>query len=82
MTTEHECTDAVARLYEYLDGELDAETLVVVEAHLRHCAPCLEAFDFESELKRVVASKCVEQIPDELKQRLISFLENEGEVSF
>lgn len=79
MTTdEHDCDDAVARLYEYLDGELDAESLQVVEAHLGHCSPCLEAFDFESELKRVVASKCAERIPEDLKVRLLELLGGSG----
>ena len=73
--TDHECTDAVSRLYEYLDGELDSDSLHLVEAHLHHCAPCLEAFDFEAELKRVIASKCSERMPADLKTRLIELLE-------
>jgi mycothiol system anti-sigma-R factor len=81
MSGDHDCADAVARLYEYLDGELDSGSIEVVEAHLVHCSPCLEAFDFESELKRVVASKCSERIPEDLKLRLLELLGGAGQLS-
>ena len=73
--SDHDCDDAVAQLYTFLDGELDDQTLVKVEAHLRHCAPCLEAFDFEAELRKVVAAKCREQAPAELKVRILTVLQ-------
>ena len=34
------CRDAIGRLAEYLDAELDPETVAQLEAHLRACAPC------------------------------------------
>lgn len=51
----HSCADILNELYLYLDGELDAPGTTTIEDHLRHCRACLEAFDFEAELKRVVA---------------------------
>jgi mycothiol system anti-sigma-R factor len=82
MTTdEHDCAEAVARLYEYLDGELDGEYQQVIEVHLSHCSPCLEAFDFESELKRMIASKCAERMPDDLRRRLLELLRGSENLS-
>lgn len=73
--SEHDCADAVAQLYSFLDGELDAPTVARVEAHLHHCSPCLEAFDFEAELRKVIVSKCREEVPGDLRFRIMSVLE-------
>lgn len=66
------CGDAVDRLYEYLDGELDRAMVVRIEVHLRRCSPCLEAFDFHEELRRVIRSKCAESMPAEVRARLLA----------
>lgn len=76
---DHDCDDAIAELYRYLDGELDTELVARVEAHLRSCSPCLEAFDFEAELRRVVASRCREQVPAEVRLRILTVLERLGD---
>ena len=64
------CNGALTDLYEYLDGELTDEARATVEAHLRNCSPCLEAFDFESEIRRLVANRCQDQCPDELRAKI------------
>jgi mycothiol system anti-sigma-R factor len=79
--SEHDCDDAVAQLYAFLDGELDDETVVRVEAHLEHCSPCLEAFDFEAELRKVIVAKCHEDVPGDLRNRIMSVLERLEESS-
>ena len=68
------CDDAVAELYRYLDGELSEEERRGIEDHLRECSPCLEAFDFEAELKRVVAAGAHQPCPEELKARIAALL--------
>lgn len=70
--TEHNCDDALIRLYEYLDNELDEETRAHVEVHLKECSPCLEAFDFEAELWRVIADRAQERVPEDLRGRILS----------
>lgn len=70
------CDDAVGQLYEYLDGELDHTTVVRIEAHLRRCSPCLEAFDFHAELRRVVAAKCAESMPAEVRSKLLGMFDS------
>ncbi len=71
---ETDCEDAVGRIYEYLDGELDGATLTHIEVHLRRCSPCLEAYDFHAELRQVVRSKCAQSMPPELRSRLLAML--------
>ena len=69
------CDGALAELYRYLDGELTEEVRLRIEVHLRECSPCLEAFDFEAELKRLVASRCRDTCPDELRSRIQAAIE-------
>jgi mycothiol system anti-sigma-R factor len=79
--SEHDCDEAVAQLYAFLDGELDDATVVKVEAHLQHCSPCLEAFDFEAELRKVIVAKCHEDVPGDLRARIMTVLERLEETS-
>ena len=73
--TSDPCDDVLNQLYRFLDGEMDAKDKSGIEAHLRDCAPCLEAFDFEAELRRVIASRCAEQMPDDLKNRILDAID-------
>ena len=74
------CDVALAELYEFLDGELNDESRRRIEQHLRDCSPCLEAFDFEAEVRRLLANRCRDQCPDALRQRIQAALES-GEFS-
>ena len=74
LCTEPDCEEALDRLYHFLDGELTEERRVEIRRHLDDCAPCLDAFDFEAELKAVIAKKCREQVPDQLRQRVADAL--------
>ncbi len=71
---EPECREALDVLYHYLDGELDEERRRTIRHHLELCSPCLEAFDFEAELKVVIAQRCRESVPDSLRDRVASAL--------
>lgn len=64
------CQDALHTLYDYLDGELTADRRRVIRRHLDECAPCLHAFDFEAELKTVIARSCRDQVPDHLREKI------------
>jgi anti-sigma factor (TIGR02949 family) len=65
-----DCQQAIQTLYHFLDGELTDDRRKVIERHLEECSPCLEAFDFEAELKVVIARKCRDQVPDHLRERV------------
>ncbi|MEZ5321261.1 MAG: mycothiol system anti-sigma-R factor [Microthrixaceae bacterium] len=68
------CETALAELYSYLDRELTEELRVEVEGHLRLCSSCLEQFDFEMEIRRIVADRCRERCPEELRARVAAAL--------
>jgi mycothiol system anti-sigma-R factor len=70
-----DCGEALHELYTFLDGELTPQRRVAISEHLDRCHDCIEAYDFEAELKIVIAQKCQEQVPDHLRQRIASALD-------
>ncbi len=73
-----DCSDALHELYEYLDGELTDARRTVIAQHLTACGECFEAFDFQAELKSVIAHKCRDEVPDALKARVAHLIEGEA----
>jgi mycothiol system anti-sigma-R factor len=67
---EMDCDEAIVRIYQYLDGELTVWRRRAIARHLDECPPCAHGFDFEIELRQVVASKCRDEVPPELKRRI------------
>jgi mycothiol system anti-sigma-R factor len=65
-----ECREALDRLYTFLDGELTEERRHEIQDHLSTCLPCLEAFDFEAELKVLIATRCRDEVPAQLRVRV------------
>jgi mycothiol system anti-sigma-R factor len=61
-----DCREAVERLYHYLDGELTPEKRVVIQRHLDDCHDCIEAFEFEAELRMAVSRSCRDPVPESL----------------
>jgi len=68
------CTEAAELLYHYIDGELTEERRVLISSHLDDCPPCLDAFDFEAELRVVISQRCRDRVPDELRRRVADAL--------
>ena len=69
-----DCEQAIHRVYEYLDGELTMWRRRAIARHLDECPPCGDAFVFELEIRRVIVSKCHEEVPADLKARIASAL--------
>ncbi len=76
-----DCQDALHRLYHYLDGELTQDRRSAITKHLSDCSPCLAAFDFEAELKSLVARSCQERAPIELKDKIAAALKEASKSS-
>ncbi|HEY5156118.1 MAG TPA: mycothiol system anti-sigma-R factor [Acidimicrobiales bacterium] len=64
------CEEALQELYVYLDGELTEEKRGAIRGHLDDCNPCFEAFDFEAELRIVISTRCREEVPESLRDRI------------
>lgn len=76
-----DCDDALHQLYEFLDGELTTERRELIRHHLDECIPCLGAFDFEAELRLVIAQKCRDSVPDDLRRRIADLIEADREAA-
>lgn len=64
------CNDALARLWAYLDSELEELDAAQVQAHLDDCVGCLSEYEVELVLKRVLRRGCTERAPETLRLRI------------
>lgn len=63
-----DCQDIARELNVYLDRELTDDEIKEVRTHLDDCPPCLQCFEFQAELKRLVRKECVSDgAPDRLR---------------
>ena len=67
-----DCDEVLHELYHFLDGELTDERRVRIAAPPRRLHDCLEVFDFEAELRQVIARKCHDRVPDALRNGMRS----------
>lgn len=74
------CTEAVHRLWEYLENELEPGTRGRLEEHLAFCRRCCGELEFARELKAFLASAARPDLPDDVEGRLESFLEGLDDV--
>ena len=77
--SEVHCREALARIFEYLDGELAAGSAEEIRAHFERCQscyPCLRyATAFQEMLARVAqGQRCA---PEELRLRVAALLRAE-----
>jgi mycothiol system anti-sigma-R factor len=72
------CEEAVHELYHYLDGELTEQRREEIRVHLDYCGPCGGAAEFEAELRRVIANRCKDRVPQSLIQRVAAAIDDES----
>jgi mycothiol system anti-sigma-R factor len=65
-----DCDKAFYRMYFYLDDEITVWRRWKITRHLNRCPPCAQGFDFEIELRQVVASRCRDEVPEHLKRKI------------
>jgi mycothiol system anti-sigma-R factor len=73
-----DCQEAVHELYHYLDGELTEERRREIRVHLDWCGPCNGAAGFEAELRKVIANRCKDRVPDSLIERVAAAIDEES----
>ncbi len=69
-----DCRDAAAELHTFLDGALTDERRVLIAGHLDSCSGCFDAFEFHAELRQLISQRCQCEVPDELRERILSSL--------
>jgi anti-sigma factor (TIGR02949 family) len=67
-----DCNETIRELEAFLDDELSEDGHHAIHAHLEGCTDCLQAFDFQAELRTVIANKCRN---DEMPPGLLSRIE-------
>lgn len=72
------CAQAVRRLWEYLDGGLDAEDHRAVEEHLAFCMRCCGELEFARELRGLLRATG-EDLPSEVRDRMERFIDGLGD---
>jgi mycothiol system anti-sigma-R factor len=66
------CTEVLAMVYSYLDGEME-EGREQIREHLDECGPCLREYGLEELVKRLVQKCCgQEAAPDELRAKVMT----------
>jgi anti-sigma factor (TIGR02949 family) len=72
----YSCEEAINRLNDYLDHELNAQERQDVVKHLQICKPCLERFHFEEKLIVAIRTRVAGiAAPAALKDRLRSIFQ-------
>lgn len=74
------CEDALARLWEFIDGELSLEERDEVRRHLEVCHRCYPHYDFQRAYRRYVRRLGEgERVSEDCRRRLFeALLEEEG----
>ena len=66
------CREVVTRLHQFVDRELSPEEVAEVQRHLDDCPPCLQMFQLEAHMRRLVRRACCEMAPESLKVRIMN----------
>jgi mycothiol system anti-sigma-R factor len=72
------CSEAVRRLWEYLDGTVEVDERVLVEEHLSRCRTCCGELEFAKELRRMLRAPATDDLPDDVMRRLHRTIEELG----
>jgi len=68
-----DCSEALLRVYEYLDGELGPDEVAKIQSHLDECGPCLKEYDLDTTLKALIKRSCEsERAPEALRLTIMS----------
>ncbi|MEZ5340797.1 MAG: zf-HC2 domain-containing protein [Acidimicrobiales bacterium] len=77
-----DCQKALDDLYAYVDGWSEGTERTSIEDHLAACAPCVDAYDFQASLKKLISSTCRSVLPDDVRSRILEAIANcDGEPS-
>lgn len=67
-----DCYETVARLHLYIDRELSAEEVAIVQSHLDSCPSCDCRFHFDEGVKRLIHERCtIVRAPAHLREAVL-----------
>ena len=65
-----DCSEAIGRMFVFIDKELDQASCSDIQRHLDECGPCLAKYQLEVTVKSLVARSCTEVAPADLRDRV------------
>ncbi|QNE17987.1 mycothiol system anti-sigma-R factor [Kribbella qitaiheensis] len=67
-----DCSEILQRVYVFIDNELEDASTDEIRQHLEECAPCLDQYDLERSVKKLVGRCCGdEHAPDSLRAKIL-----------
>jgi mycothiol system anti-sigma-R factor len=67
------CTEVLALVYSYIDGEMEEAGCLQIREHLDECGPCLREYGLEELVKKLVHKCCGhEEVPGELRTKVLT----------
>ena len=66
-----DCSEALGRMFIFIDNELDSAGCAQIQQHLDECGPCLAKYNLERTVKAMVARSCTEIAPAGLRERVM-----------
>lgn len=66
------CTDFLARMTDYFDGEVPAELLTEIQAHLCECHHCEVLVDTTRQTIQVYRNHQVYELTEEIRERTVT----------
>ncbi|GAB2810448.1 mycothiol system anti-sigma-R factor [Actinocorallia aurea] len=71
------CSEVLAKVYTYIDGELADASCAEVTEHLDECGPCLREYGLEEAVKKLVSKSCgCDPVPSDLKAKVLGRIES------
>ncbi len=71
------CSDTVAMLSGYVDGDLDPKVCDIIKKHLEGCTNCRVVFDSFTKTITIYRQLPEEDVPEEIHIRLTEYLKRE-----
>ncbi len=71
ITPSINCNPTIEQLYDYMGGNLADTKMSEFGTHLALCPGCDDVFHFHQGLLNMLSSSCREEMPPELRQKLL-----------
>lgn len=75
MSRPLDCEEVIDHLFDYLNRELDTETLAAIDRHIELCRGCFSRAEFERRLRARLAETGEAEAPESLRRRARSIIE-------
>ncbi len=66
-----DCTDALEKLYLFIDHELEDASCEEIQSHIDNCRTCLTEYQLDVLVKSLISRSCAERAPAPLRERVL-----------